>query len=252
MPEVLSGSQPGLTPLLAYTEMGSLLGEDPEDSVFRTMVDCWIRAIVQDIQLRYPQLRRTTVHDADFTVVPGQAEYDVRASVADGGFGWDNCWQIWMLTIPEVASRPLEPLHLLQWRDRSYLPGDQGPSYGWVWLDQFRIRLIPAPDQAYVGKGDYFQDIPVPNGNSSQTIDWPRAWDACFREGLEYRAFKWQHQQQPSIWMPQYRIYQTALGRLWNMDQSNPVMPRQAIHTRTLRHRRHIIRDRSTDTRHRW
>lgn len=251
MPEVLVGSMPGLTVAKATVTMADLLGISTNNNRFKNAVKGWLNDTLQDIQLHDPKMRRTIVHDAPWTTIPGVAVYDVRATVENGGFGWDNCFEVVALVSPDVSTRPLEPLSLAQYRQRSYIMSDAGPSYGWVLLDQFRVRVVPIPDQAYSGTGDYYQDIPEITDPAAK-VDWPRAWDAVLMQGLKYRGLEWLYTNQPGLWAKAYAIYQDRIAKLKLAERTTARRPGAAVSVRALRSRRRIPHDNSTDSRYRY
>ncbi len=250
MPEVLSGSMPGVTVADAMQIAADHCGYRIENDRFRTMVLSWIKAVIQRISAAHPMLRRTVVIDAPFTLVAGTSLYDVRKPVADGGFGWDNCYQVLTMRLPEVSSRSLEPMKIDQWYNRTALNSDQGPSYGWVLVDQFRIKMVPTPDQAYEGTGDYTQDLPVITSDG-QTLDWVRAFDVSFREGILFEADRWQYREQPALWKGSEKRFEALVAEIGSIERTTNRRPSKAVVTRSLLSRRRIVRDRSTDQRYR-
>lgn len=247
MPEVLSGSMPGLSVAQIQQTVGSDLGYSLSNSRFKNAVIGWTREVLREMQLHDPLLRRLVVVDAPFSTIASQDNYDVRLEEAEGGFGWVNCQQILALTIPSLSARPLEPLHLEQYRNRSYDTTTDSVPYAWVALDQFRIKIVPKPDIVYSGFGDYIQDVPEITADAA-FIDWIRTWDAVLMTGVRAHAYQWQYTQQPSVWIPQYRIYEDRLAELKMMERTTPRRPNRAVVTRALRSRR-FPRDNSADVR---
>ena len=251
MSQVLDGTQAALTLASIQMRMANLLGQNPNSNRFKNLVLEWCNDTIQEIQLSDPELRRTVVHEAPFNVTSGNNEYDVRDTVENGGFNWPNCFEVLSIVIPDISTRPLEPMTLNQWRNRSYILSDTGPPYGWVMLDQFRIKLVPTPSGDYEGVGDYKQNIPT-FSDAGAYIDWPRPWDSVLLKGVKARGKEWHFDDQPGAYLPAWRIYQDAIDDMSLHDRQTNRVPRRAIVTRHQRSRRHVASDNSTDYRYRY
>lgn len=238
MPEVISGSMPGKSVNDILMTMADLLGYNVGNLRFQNAAKRWITDAIQEIQLKDPQNRRTTVHDATFKTNANQAIYDVALPVADGGFGWENVHELRELVIPLISSRPLDKLPLNVWRDRAYLEEHSGPPYAFVVLDYRRIRLVPIPEQEYDGVGDYFQNYPDITSAGDGFMSWPRSWDAVLMASVKWRGKEWQYADQPSAWKPSHDIYLRLLSDMRNNERSSADRPKKAIQTRYLRSRR--------------
>lgn len=240
MPEVLSGNHPRLTVADIKRAAADHVGVSIENARFSTAVGDWIRDTIREMQLRWPQLRRVCVFDAPFTLLEGESDYDVRDTEANGGFGWDNCYQVLRLKVPALSDLPLEALTPDQYRERGYLAEDSGPCSAWVEIDQYRIRVVPTPDQDYAGLGEYSQLIPIPE-DGSQGVDWLHPWDVVLLEGVLFRAFRWNNPANPAEWVSQQRLWRERLDEMWKSEVSQ-VMSQQATVTRNLRSRNRLFR----------
>lgn len=250
MPQVMEGTQPGMTVNTLLTRLGGQLGFNPDNQRFANLAKGWINTAILEIQLADPLMRKTVVMDADFNLIAGTSEYNVTLDPPDGGFGWTNCLEVLALVLPDVSSRPLECLHRDQYRQRSYEQGHSGPSYAWVAVNQTTIKVVPDPDQAYAGKGDYVQNIPqITDGNHQ--VAWPPAWDTVLWNGALYYGMQWRYQNQPSAWKTQWNIYQKLISDMKTHERTTPRRPHKAVSTRRLRTRR-IPHDNSTDYRNIW
>jgi hypothetical protein len=248
MPEVLSGTQPGYLVDDIIRVMADLLGYNTGNTRFSNACKDWINDTLREMQLADPHNRRTIVHDAPAAVIADTHTYDVRDTEENGGFGWDNCFEVLALVIPEISTRPLEPLSIDQYRNRSFIQADSGPPYGWVMIDQFRVRFVPTPSEGYTGAGDYVQDIPKITSGQAK-IDWPRAWDSILSDGVKYRGMEWQYTEQPGVWKTKELIYRERI-KDWKMHDASPKQrPRKVVVTRALRSNRATPRDNSTDRR---
>jgi hypothetical protein len=237
VPEVLSGEQPGLTVGEIQQQMADMFGHPSNSARYRNMVGRWINLIALDIQLKDPHNRRFTVHQAPITLISGTAEYDVRRSTDDGGWGWDNCYEILTLVLPDLSPVPLEPIWLDQWRQRAIRVDTTGPSVSAVMLDQFRVRIDPTPDQAYTGHGDYRQNVPRIT-DSGAYIDWPRAWDVALLEGVTWKALMQDEPGNVAAWRTQKHVYEEAREAIRRHDLTGGQVPVQAVVLRTRRSRR--------------
>jgi hypothetical protein len=254
---VMSGTQGGQTVGTIILHMADLLGMSSSNNRLKNMVKRWINSIIQEIQIADPKMRRTMVTDADFNLIADTENYDVRDTEENGGFGWTNCFEVLSLNIPSLTDRPLEPLSMQQYRNRSYALQNSGPSYSWVLMDQFRVKIVPTPDQAYAGVGDYYQDIPdvTAGGDLTEKVDWPRAWDAVLLAGVEWKGMQWQHADDPRAWEGYRGIYAGAdgkgglIGSLKMHERTTGRVPNKAIVTRAIRSRQRIPHDRSADIR---
>jgi hypothetical protein len=154
-----------------------------------------------------------------------------------------------MLKFQELESRVLERVTPEQYRYRGVLSADAGPPSYYVALDQFRIRIVPTPDVAYAGVGDYQQDIPQ-IANDGDRVDWPRAWDIVLLEGAMYRGYKWRSEQDPT-WMRQYKVFTDKLDQLKVGENILTREPGKVVMTRSRRGSV-IPHDNSADVRRRY
>lgn len=233
MPEVLTGTQPGITVGDIQRQMADLLGYRPDQSRFANASLDWINNTLLHIQLHDPLMRRTVVQGASFSLVANVAEYDVRADVGNGGFGWSNCKEVHRVRFSMDSSVGIEPVTLAQHRRREFMNAATGPTVSVVLLDQFRLLFVPTPDQAYDGFGDYSQDIPKIT-DAAAKVDWPRQWDVVLLEGVKWRGYQW-HSPSDSTWKACLQVYEGMLSSLGQNEKDTPVRRARAVLTRRMR-----------------
>jgi hypothetical protein len=249
MPEVLEGSQTGLTVNNIIVLLAQDVGYNVGNTRFQGKVKNWINETLRDIQIQDPKMRRTVVHEATGNTIAGVAEYDVRKDPADGGFGWTNCREVLSLLVPLLSDLPLERIGLERFRSRGEALGSvTGPPHSFVIIDGFRIRMDPTPDGIWALTGDYIQNIPSITAGSAQ-IDWPREWDQVLMEGVRAHAYRVIHKENPAVWKVQWDIYQGFIQEIRHGDVATAERPRRVILTRGIRGRRYIPHDNSTDIR---
>ncbi len=241
----LGGARPGMDVQRVLRRLSDNLGYRPNNPRFRAAAVTWIQDTLLEIQLADPKLQRVYVMDAPFTLTAGTADYDVRVAP----FGWSNCFAVGMLKISELQNRVLEYVNPEQYRYRGVLAADAGPPTYCVKLDQFRIRIVPTPDVAYPGFGDYQQDIPQ-IANDEDRVDWPRAWDIVLLEGAMYRGYKWRSEQDPT-WMRQYKVFEDKLNQMRTGENMLAREPGRVVMTRSRRGSV-IPHDNSADVRRRY
>lgn len=238
----LGGIVPGLKVAALLKRLGDNLGYQQTNARFAASALTWIQDTLLEIQLADPLLRRVLVMDAPFTVVQGQGDYDVRQAP----FNWTNCYAVLSLKFSEFDDRPLEPVTPEQYRARGVLAADQGLPGFFVKVDQFRIRIVPDPDQAYVGVGDYQQDLPSV-ANPDDRVDWPRAWDIVLLEGAMFRGYRWRSEQD-GTWVKQRAVFRDLLGSMRTTEAVATRAPGKVVLTR-MRHRVVVPHDNSADVR---
>jgi hypothetical protein len=240
----LPGARPGLNVQAIINRMGNKLGYKPTNDRFRAACLEWIQDILQEIQLADPLMNRTLVMDAPFTLTAGTDTYDVR----EAPFSWGNCYAVMRLKFPDISDRVLEPTTPDQYRHRGVLAGDSGEPAYFVKIDQFRIRIVPPPAQAYSGVGDYQQDIPLLQ-NDQDRVDWPRAWDSVLLKGVLYLGYQWRDENS-GAWKDQYRLFSDAIEQMRTTQAVTTRSPGQVVMLRA-RKKPIIPHDRSADVR-RW
>jgi hypothetical protein len=221
------------------------LGYRTTNPRFHAAAITWIQDTLLEIQLADPKMQRVYVMDATFTLTAGESDYDVR----EAPFGWSNCFAVGMLKVPELQNRVLEIVTPEQYRYRGVLAADSGPPTYCVRLDQFRLKIVPTPDTAITGVGDYQQDIPQII-NDDDRVDWPRAWDIVLLEGAMYRGYKWRSEQDPT-WTRQYKVFLDKLEQLKTGENLMTREPGKVVMTRSRRGSQ-IPHDNSADVRRRY
>lgn len=219
----------------------------PGSARYENKVKRWVNETLRQMQLEEQHKRRFLVFDAPFALIADRAEYDVRDSAADGGFGWDNCAEVVRLQLPDVGSVPMETLTAMQFRDRgSNWFAQSGQPFTVVVLDQFRVLFAPTPTQAYTGVGDFYQDVPT---ITEGKLSWPRMWDEVLVAGVASRAAQDRYKTSPAVWGAFEQRYQSMLSSLRLGEANQPTVPRRAVNTRAMRSRRVIVADNSADIR---
>lgn len=249
MPEVLAGEQPGINLGTLILSCAGLVGENPTNRRFRNEIIRFANETILDIQLNDPHKRRTVVHDAEFTTIAGQAEYDVRKDAENGGFGWTNCFRVKAIVLSGDSTIELEPIDLSTYRNRAAI--NPGTPFSVVMIDDVRIRLVPAPTDAVAGVGDYYQDIPQIT-EDLQNVDWPRAWDVALQAGVRYLVLQWREASNVAAWRAQFGIYQDKLAALRSMERNVPRKNAQATIQRNLRSRLGVQLSNDRDIRKRY
>jgi len=241
----LSGARPGIDVKGLLQRLSDNLGYRVANPRFHSAAITWIQDTLLDIQLADPKLQRVFVMDAPFTLQPGVSDYDVRYAP----FSWTNCYAVSMLKFADLQNRVIERITPEQYRYRGTLTTDSGPPVYFVALDQFRIRIVPTPNMAQTGTGDYQQDIPQ-IANDEERVDWPRAWDIVLLEGAMYRGYKWRSEQDPT-WMRQYKVFTDKLDQLKTAENILTREPGRVVMTRSRRGSV-IPHDNSADVRRRY
>ena len=241
----LGGAKPGMAVKGILQRLSDNLGYRVDNSRFRAAAVTWIQDTLLEIQLADPKMQRVFVLDAPFTLEAGTADYDVRLAP----FSWGNCYAVNMLKLADFQYRVVEKVTPEQYRYRGTIPADSGPPGYYVAIDQFRIRIVPTPDIAYTGTGDYQQDIPQ-IANDDDRVDWPRAWDIVLLEGAMYRGYKWRSEQDPT-WMRQYKVFTDKLDQLKVGENILTREPGKVVMTRSRRGSV-IPHDNSADVRRRY
>lgn len=192
-------------------------------------------------------LRIFRVVGAEFTLVAGTDQYNVREVVENGGFGWDNCVEVLTLIVPDVDSRPLEKIDRHRMRERSEVGLGNQPPMSWFPIDGTRVGLFPAPDQGYVGIGDYLTDVPEVTSGS---LNWPHSWDEALLAGVQYYTAFAKMRNQPGSVITYKNAFDEQLALIEWQDGDGD-LPKRVVVTRDQRSNRHIYRDNSRDVR-RW
>ncbi|HUV10656.1 MAG TPA: hypothetical protein VMX12_06730 [Acidimicrobiia bacterium] len=247
MVTVLSGAQAGLTVEEIQQIVADNWGFHTSNTRQMNMVRRMVNRALRQIANHNPKLRIFLVHDADVTLVAGVTQYDVRALVANGGWGWDNCQEVLEIVIPELDDRPLEKLTREQFRERSNSTDYTGTPEAWFPIDQTRVRIFPTPASAYTGKGDYNVDIP---SITTGQLAWPRMWDEAIVAGVEWLVSKNRMRDQPAAVREYERTFYKLLDDIEVWEKTTPVRPSRVTRTRAFRSKRGLPRDNSRDTGH--
>lgn len=245
MAEILEGSSPGIPIGEMIAVMADDFGYRPENTRFRAFCIRNINRAYHDVWLDYPRIRRHVVCNADVTIVSGTAEYDVVETVDNGGWGWTNCVEILSIVLPNQQSHQLELIQLHQWRKRQDYLVSAGPPIAAILLDHRRVRIVPDPNYADVGKGDYLQAIPYIS-DANDRMSWPQSADQVVLLGAEYYCSRIYRPEITEALKKDYMEGREKL-RTGEIDGGPPV--KYAIVARNYTRRRFMPHDNSQDVR---
>jgi hypothetical protein len=241
----LEGTQPGIT----WEDIKGIVTEEfgfrDTNTRFVTLALRQYNRALLDIWKHFPTIRRFTVHDAEVTIKEGVDVYDVRATAENGGWGWTRCVEVMNVIIPDIYNLGLETMSLEQYRPRQDLLIEAGRPEGVVLIDNYNVRIVPTPEADHTGTGDYRTDVPwITTGKP----DWPAGWDQVALIGCEFYLSK---SHRPRSKLVTQDEYEHQLNLLRRGEFAPREKPDRAISTRSIRQRRLIPHDNSTDVR-RW
>ncbi len=249
MPTVVTGAQLGLQVLDIIQIMADNWGYSEDNTRFKNLIKRRCNQTIRQIYLREPRMRVFRVFGATATLIAGTAEYDVRETTENGGFGWTGCTLVEQLVFNSVDNRPLERIEPEQYRERSELLSGQGPPMSWLPIKPWLIRIVPTPDTSAVGVGDYWTELSSLVENTDQ-LDWPRSLDEVVRAGVEALTAQVRLRERPQAVRPFWDRFDELLRDLVINEKTKQARPQQGITTRNLRSRRTLPSDNSTDVRY--
>lgn len=249
MPTVVTGAQLGAQVMDVIQIMADNWGYREDSNRFKNMILRRCNQTIRQIYLREPRLRVFRVFGATANLTAGTAEYDVRETTQNGGFGWSGCTMVEQLVFHTVDNRPLERLEPEQYRERSELLSSTGPPQSWVALKPWLVRLVPTPDQTIAGVGDYWTELSS-LVNMGDQLDWPRSLDELIVAGVDALTAQIRMRERPQSIRTFWDRFHEMLADFQVNEKTKQARPQEGQTTRTMRSRRTIPSDNSTDVRY--
>lgn len=246
--KVLEGEQSGLTQNDILQIICDDWGYNPTSDRIKNMVFRRINRCLRDIRLRIPTWHLLRVVGAEITVRAGEGQYDPKEEVENGGWGWTDVVEVGDVFLPDFDSRPLERLTLEDFRQRSAVTSELGDPTAIIPIDPRRVLIYPTPSADSVGYGDYWCELPSLTSPTAR-VEWPRHLDEALMAGTEFYTAQARMRENPRAVREYREQYFEKIVQIEEWDKNQQVRPLQARTTRSMRSRRLIPRDNSTDTR---
>lgn len=249
MPTVVTGEQAGAQVLDIIQIMADNYGYSENNTRFKNIITRRCNQAIRQIYMREPRLRVFRVFGGACTIKAGVADYDVRKTEENGGFGWTGCSMVEQLIFNTIDNRPLERLEPEQYRERSELLATQGPPMSWVSLKPWVVRITPTPDMDVTGVGDYWTELSS-LVNPTDLLDWPRSLDELILAGVDALTAQVRLRERPQAVAPFWGRFESMLMDLVINEKTKQTRPQEGQTSRHMRSRRTIPADNSTDVRY--